>query len=183
MQRCYSVTSGPANSVAGGPRPIGDLAPSSSAGKCSTAPAPADRRSPHRPVRVNRRRSPCTRRRRTCLRAGSVSRSALKIGRVAIDIGERSLANIAGVNGQEAAGIDVPDVRDEQETLAVVDAACRPAWTCVCAHRQSVRPARTRARRLRMSAGMAVAHLSLLQIVLQQVAAVVHGFGRLDLET
>ena len=33
-----------------------------------------------------------------------------------------------------------------------------------------------------MTARMAVAHLALLQIVLQQVAPVVHGLGRLDLE-
>ena len=47
-------------------------------------------------------------------------------GRVAIDICQRSFADVAGVDGQKAAGIDVADMGDEHEAFAVVDAARGP---------------------------------------------------------
>ena len=50
----------------------------------------------------------------------------LEDGRVPIDVSQRFLADVAGVDGQESAGIDVAHVRDEYEALAVVDAAGHP---------------------------------------------------------
>ena len=48
-------------------------------------------------------------------------------GCVAVDIGQWLLPDVAGLDGQEAAGVNVANVRDKKKTFAIVDAARGPA--------------------------------------------------------
>ena len=100
--------------------------------------------------------------------------------RVAVDLAERRLADVARVDGQKAAGVDVAHMGDEEEALAVVDAAGGPTGGAGvrvgggCAGLVGGgRPG---------ASGVAVADFALFQVVLQEVAAVVHRLGGFDLE-
>src|SRR6185503_5087025 len=100
---------------------------------------------------------------------------------VLVNVGEGFLPDVAGVDGQESARIHIPHVRDKQEALSVIDTAGHP----ILCTRLSVGLRCTGFVRARDGArmSMAVPYLLLLQVVLEEVAAVVHGFGSLDLET
>ena len=103
--------------------------------------------------------------------------------RVAINFGERGLADVACVDGQKAAGVDVAHVGDEQEALAVVHAAGGPvggAGFGVAGGRAGLKSHGGVPGDARMAAPMS--DFALFQVVLQQVAAVMHGLGGLDLE-
>ena len=110
-------------------------------------------------------------------RAGVAQR--FEDGRVAVDLGQRRFADVAGVDGQKSARIDVAHMRDEHEALAVVDAPRGPARGAGFGVGRGRACLVLRAT-LRMA--VPVAHAAFFQVVLQQVAAVVHGLGGLDLE-
>ena len=103
-------------------------------------------------------------------------------GRVLVYLMERGVADVAGVEREESAGVDVALVGDEDEALAVVDAAGCPAHVAGfgfgggCAWLVGDGGG--------VAAGVtgAVSHFALFEVVLDEIAAVVHRLGGFDLE-
>jgi|ERR1700733_8408665 len=118
----YSVTSVAANSERNaGTTSCRRSGPIPPAGRCSMAPAPADRPPTQRPAPAIRCRSPCTRRPASALKAVRVAQS-FENRSVAINLGERLLSDVSRMNRQKPAGIDIDiaHMRNKQKPLAVV---------------------------------------------------------------